>query len=404
MRLLFVHDHYFACLNGVVYSDTFPYVVWQRYLRHFEEITVLGRCASEEAVLGRQQVSSGPGVSFHFGENISTAVALLTTRPREKRRVEALVADHGAVIARLPSEYGLMAAEIARRMRKPYLLEVVGCGWDALWHYGGLRARAYAPLLALRMKRAVWSANFVSYVSQRFLQRRYPVRPHGTAAAISNVEVGRFEEAVLARRLERIRQSRGRVRLGLIGSLKTRYKGVQTAIEALGRIRSLGFELHVLGRGDPGPYQRMAEAVGVADSVFFEGTLPSGDPVLRWLDDIDVYLQPSLTEGVPRALIEAMSRGCICFASRVGGIPELLDDDCTFPPADADAIAELLERRSSDSAWCELQALRNFQEAKKYTKEVLDARRAELLGKFERAARSRQPVSSVRDGGFQRSR
>ena len=48
------------------------------------------------------------------------------------------------------------------------------------------------------------------------------------------------------------------------------------------------------------------------------------------MDTLDLYIQPSNTEGLPRALIEAMSRGCPCVGSDAGGIPELLASPCIF--------------------------------------------------------------------------
>lgn len=43
------------------------------------------------------------------------------------------------------------------------------------------------------------------------------------------------------------------------------------------------------------------------------GVLPADQAVLDWLDEIDLYIQPSLTEGLPRAVIEAMDTGCIVY-------------------------------------------------------------------------------------------
>ena len=52
-----------------------------------------------------------------------------------------------------------------------------------------------------------------------------------------------------------------------------------------------------------------------------------GDEFGHTNDNIDVFIMPSLQEGLPRSMVEAMSRGCNVIGSRVGGIPELLDDN-----------------------------------------------------------------------------
>jgi glycosyltransferase involved in cell wall biosynthesis len=380
MRAIFVHDHRFV-VRAQVHSTVYPYDTWRRYLQVFDELTVLGRRADDEPGTGSLSVSSGPGVRFHFGEGLASLASLLRLGGRENGHITRLIAEHDAVIARLPSEYGLAAVGAARTLRKACLVEVVGCARDAYWNYGSVAAKLYTPVAVARMRKAVGAADFVSYVTESFLQRRYPAKAGAVTAAISNVEIEDLPASVLAARLRRIRASEGRVVFGLIGSLKTRYKGVQTAIVALGGLDRAGrdFELRVLGGGDTSAYQRLAERTGIGGRVSFDGTLPGGRAVWKWLDGVDVYLQPSLQEGLPRALIEAMSRACPAVASSAGGIPELLDRGSMFPPGDAPAMAELIRTQALDPAWREAQAARNFEAAGRYTRTVLNRERGELL-------------------------
>jgi hypothetical protein len=83
--------------------------------------------------------SSGPNVRFSLGPGFSS---LLGLSQGEAVRVRQLVAEHDAVIARLPSEYGLAAARAARALHKPFLVEV-GCARDAYWNPEGPAARPY---------------------------------------------------------------------------------------------------------------------------------------------------------------------------------------------------------------------------------------------------------------------
>lgn len=387
VRVLFVHDHRFVSRDDGVYSTVFPYEVWLRYLEHFENVTVFARRADADDH-GQLSRSSGSGVSFLFEESIASVRALAGDRRRARRRLRSLVLAHDAVVARLPSEFGLLAATAARKAGRPCLVEVVGCGGEALWHHGGITARAYAPVLFARMRRVVKGAGFVSYVTRDFLQRRYPADPAAVTASISNVEIPAVPESVLERRIRRIREQRRRVVIGIIGALRTRYKGVHTAIESLAALglHDRTIELRVLGAGDSTPYRELATRCGVAGSVFFDGTLPGGEPVERWLDDLDFYLQPSLSEGLPRALIEAMSRGCPAIGSSVGGIPELLEEECRITAGSVPALAALLKLRLFDTPWLADQAARNYQRAQEYAKPILAGRRSALLGRLAAAA------------------
>lgn len=75
-----------------------------------------------------------------------------------------------------------------------------------------------------------------------------------------------------------------------------------------------------------------AGRLGVADRVTFVGTVPAGAAVRAHLDAADLVVVPSRTEGLPRALIEAMARGLPAVGTTVGGIPELLADVDLVPP------------------------------------------------------------------------
>ena len=132
---------------------------------------------------------------------------------------------------------------------------------------------------------------------------------------------------------------------------------------------------------------------GLATNVRFDGTLPAGEPVFDWLDAIDVYLHPSLAEGLPRAVIEAMSRGCPVVASNVGGTPELLPAEVLHDPGDVDRLSDLL-RLATDHGFRVAAARRNFDTAREYSREKLLARRDEFWGAFAEAARQQKSISA----------
>ncbi|MBD2215269.1 glycosyltransferase [Nostoc linckia FACHB-104] len=61
-----------------------------------------------------------------------------------------------------------------------------------------------------------------------------------------------------------------------------------------------------------------------AQRIIVTGHLPNSAVVAEYLHLCDVYLQPSLWEGMPNALLEALACGCCCIASDAGGIPEVI--------------------------------------------------------------------------------
>lgn len=392
MKALFVHDHRFMPVGGGVLSEAqFSSLMWARYLRAFNELYVLARRGRIAAGKRPQdlETSSRSEVHFRFAPSLSSPIACITRRREALAVTQQCVADVDVVIARVPSELGLLAMEVAKRMSKPWVVEVVGCPWDAFWNFGSWRGKAYAPIVTWRMRRAVARSRFALYVTREFLQRRYPC-PGGITVACSNVEIPKPSEVVLSARLTRYQVPRQSFILGHIGSLHSAYKGLQTILKTLANIKRTfhNVELRVLGPGDARRWQELADRYGVLDMVKFQGTLPSGEPVLRWLDDLDVYLQPSYTEGLPRALIEAMSRGCAAIGSWAGGIPELLSPEVLIKPGDSRALAGLIARLIENSDLQRQQARKNWNTAGEYSREVLEARRQNFWEHIASVARN----------------
>ena len=65
---------------------------------------------------------------------------------------------------------------------------------------------------------------------------------------------------------------------------------------------------------------------------------------------IDVFILPSLTEGTPNAIIEAMAHGKPVVGTNVGGIPDLVTEDVGFlvPPGDPRALGVAMSRLATD--------------------------------------------------------
>jgi glycosyltransferase involved in cell wall biosynthesis len=96
--------------------------------------------------------------------------------------------------------------------------------------------------------------------------------------------------------------------------------------------------------------EAQARALGVMTSVTFAGFRAPARPFVA---AARLLVQPSLTEGMPNAVLEAMSAGLPVVASRVGGVPELVVDDETgllVPPGDPEALTAAIVRMLSDPA------------------------------------------------------
>ncbi|MFX3635795.1 MAG: glycosyltransferase [Candidatus Pristimantibacillus sp.] len=403
MKVVWAHDHtfYFNESGKFFSGGKLPYAVWERYLGVFDGITVAcrGKKTSADADMSGKTISSGPNVDFLVLPSLSNPVNKLTKRGYIEQTLRESIGKADAVIARLPSEIGAEAIRVARSLGKPYAIEVVACAWDGLWNYGNLQGRLYAPFALMQTRVIAKSAPYALYVTEQFLQNRYPCAG-GHTESCSNVEIPETSDDVLARRLERI-QSVGGVApltIGLIGSLNGRTKGIDIAMKAIAKVRPYlppSVKFRVLGDGDSARWQALADKLGIGNVVSFEGVLPSGGAVLEWLDGVDLYVQPSYQEGLPRATIEAMSRGCPVLGSTAGGIPELIHESCLHRPGQVGQLAEQLKRAVTDRAWIKEQAERNFGRSKFYTKTKLDAKRQAFWQSFGESVSMRAVASST---------
>ena len=116
--------------------------------------------------------------------------------------------------------------------------------------------------------------------------------------------------------------------LGFAGELREK-KGLRYLIQALRSVREKRpASLLVIGEVRPSEAVRVIEGIGpgtlAENRVLVTGQLAAPEDVNRHLALCDVYLQPSLWDGMPNALLEAMAAGRGCIASDAGGIPEII--------------------------------------------------------------------------------
>lgn len=118
-------------------------------------------------------------------------------------------------------------------------------------------------------------------------------------------------------------------------------KGLATLLEVVAGLVQDGHDLRLalLGEGRLRfELQQQAEDLGIAGRVLFAGYVDKAEDYLRYFN---LFCLPSLTEGLPMVLLEAMAARVPVAASRVGGIPEVLDQGrlgFLFEPAKSESL------------------------------------------------------------------
>ncbi len=138
-----------------------------------------------------------------------------------------------------------------------------------------------------------------------------------------------------------------------VGALAER-KGHSTLLQAAAQLQQDGLRLRYLICGD-GPLRTTLEdearRLGLAKTVHFLGFCAD---VIHYLAVADVFVHVPLWEGLGVAVIEALAAGLPVVASRVGGIPELIEDGHSgllIPPQEPFTLTTAMKRVIDDMPW-----------------------------------------------------
>ncbi len=296
---------------------------------------------------------------------------------KTKRTICDKIEDVDLVVGYIPSlnaEYSLL---YAKKIGKKFLSIMVACPWDGLWNQDWKR-KIIAPYRFLLNRYVLYHSDYALYVTNKFLQNRYPTRVKGlNAVGISDVALEENCIDEINFRFSKIDAlSKGdEIKLVTTATLDVVYKGQRYVIAALKRLKEMGYDnyhYYLIGGGSNKYLSRIAKKLGVSNQVHFVGKL-SHEQVFKCLREMDIYVHPSLQEGLPRSVVEAMSLGLPCIGAMTAAIPELLDYQFVVRRKSvADIVDKIL---LLDKAMMKKQAERNFLEAKNYSSKFLDERR-----------------------------
>ncbi|HNW34968.1 MAG TPA: glycosyltransferase [Candidatus Ozemobacteraceae bacterium] len=362
--------------DGAVWSSTgMAYGYWTRYLDVFEHVQVTARLQTVSQAAPGAVRADGEGVSV-CGVPYFVGPVQMISRAMSVWRALGGVAQAGdAVILRIPSQ---MASLLRRRMvcrELPYAVEVIADPFEqfgpGVHHVPGMRLIRLISLIEMRLD--CRKASVAAYVTQNELQKRYPCP--GGMFGVSDVDL---DPAAFADGPKRFAPAAAARKWLLVGSLHHGQKGTDLLLRAMASLRDSGAAtgrdatLTVIGDGpERAGLIDLACSLGLADRVRFPGSLPGHRDVRKCLAEADLFILPSRSEGLPRAMLEAMAMGLPCIGTRVGGVPEILQKEAIVPPADLPALAAKLNEVCDDAARLNALAAENYKTAGRFRKERL---------------------------------
>lgn len=369
--------------NGIYCSVTLTNEMFDRFFSVVDDLYVVVRTFQSDKSF--QELNMKPLITKHMKvievENLVSPKGLIFDKPAFEKSIRGVIKKSDLLFCRMPSITSNSVIKVAKSLKKPYLVEVGGCAWDSYWNHG-ISGKMVAPIMFFNEKRNVRDAAFATYVTKEFLQKRYP--SNGFTTNCSNVYLQSISEDVLETRLRKIDGLDVRkVVVGTaVNSIDVRYKGEQYVIRAMKDLMADGYEIEyqIAGPGEGTYLKQQAEEYGIKNFVKFIGPLRK-EEIFDWYKSIDIYVQPSKQEGLPRTVIEAMSTGCPCLGSDIAGIPELLDKECLFSPDKNSEVVEAFKLMLSNESMVEKARL-NFERAKEYNLIDIEKRRQQMFRKY----------------------
>ncbi len=382
MNLLFVHDGpLYYDDNGVFYEFAY-HKLKERYSILAENISFLIRT---EKLVGNTSFTAVPKeITIISVPNFKTIRHHFSNKKIAKKIIQEAVYNADYIVLRTQSSIAQLAYKYVQLYSKPFIVECVGCSWDAYWNHSIL-GKIVAPYMEYQTRKIIKHSKYVYYVTSEFLQRKYPTK--AKSIACSNVVLEKIDDSILEKRLKKINAlaHKQKIVLGTAASLDTRYKGQEYVIKAMKNLKKQGIDIEYRLAGGHNWnnsntfLEDLAKKCEVAENVVFEGNLDK-DKILDFYDGIDFYIQPSKQEGLPRAVIEAMSRGCPVLGSNLAGIPELIQEECLFTKGNVRAVVNVIKRACK----MDLQkiSIQNFEKSKSFKNEVLEKRRILFYTEF----------------------
>ena len=376
MTLFLATEYRLTLCRNRYYSYGKFAIILKRYYDNFGEVIICTRVNNTEDGLNEKLYDITSFIKKVIPVQLSKAFLHL-----EDHRMLDGMAQCDMVVGRFDSIVSCRAAYCANKIRKPFLAELMADAWDGYWNHG-IIGKIIAPYMYLATRNAVKDADFAIYVTKSFLQKRYPCK--GFTTNVSNVLIKEMKEEDVQKRIAKIEtHSLDEITLMTTAAVDVMAKGHEYVVKAIPSLNKHGIKIKylIVGGGDQTRLRTLADKLGVLNQVCFLGEL-SLQEVFKTIEKSDIYIQPSLQEGLPRSVIEAMSKGCPCIGAKTAGIPELLPQECVFKRKSSDSIARVIISVAHKDK-LKMLSRNSFETAKEYQDDVLSVRRNDFYDKIK---------------------
>jgi glycosyltransferase involved in cell wall biosynthesis len=373
-------EQHFLEYKGAVYTDiAFAYRYWQEYLEVFDEVCPIARVRKVSTLPKGWQRADGPNVCFICITDYLGFWDLLLKMLRVLFDCFKATRKRGCYLLR-GGNIGICCWLYLRLRKQPYAVEVVGNVGESVLTVKNVQILGLNRLIAYvghKVSRLKTRKAFCASYTSRYLQNLYPSSNRSKEWVFSSVSL---EKQIFTgpRTLEQLKVKP--FHIISVGRLEPE-KGHLVLIETVGQLLRQGFDVRATIVGPGKEMDRLRSSVEkmvLSGRVNICGAIPQGQKLFAKFDEANLFVLPSFTEGMPRALIEAMARGLPAIGSDVGGVKELLPEEYRVQPKDCKALAGKIAEVIDDFEQLAKMSKTNFAKAKDYRLEIMNQRKMEF--------------------------
>lgn len=373
--LVTIDHHFFKTKDGKVWCRTIHnQQFWERYTSVYDKIFVLCRLKenTEYKDVENFLLSSCENVEFLSVPDFTGPIEYIKKNLKIKKEIKQKLSGIGRFIPifRLPSTLGFLAYDILKKENLDYGVEVVANPITAYAKKNSLFHFFLKKYYTKKLKEACKNAKGVAYVTEFHLQKYFPTTGFSTNYSSIDLDSSFF--------FKREKFNKEKLTFIHVSNIHSEKKGHRTLLKALGKLNNEGydFECFIIGNGRKlEEFKQLSIDLHLKEKVFFVGELSEKEEIKSYLKKSDVLVFPSESEGLPRAIIEAMACSLAVISSPVDGIPELINKDFLKDFNNYEEYSKLLKLFSDDRRLLESESLRNFKKAKEYSIDKLSIKR-----------------------------
>lgn len=395
MRLLVLLEMHFFKYKGKVYTEvTADYNFWSRYLEVFDNLTVCARMseAGKNFDPSKYLLSSRENVDFIELPDFQGVNGLIKNYFKVKKIIKQAIRTCNCAIFRVPSPISMVAYSEIKKSGRPFAIELMMNPYTA--HSKDALKHPLQPiiqyLITKQTKNICMNANGVSYVTEYVLQKMYPCRAMLFNQDNDNYFTAEYSTITLREDDFHFRdwkmENSNPIVLVHSGKMENYRKGQVTFLKVVKKLVENEKSVKAIMIGDGGKrveFENLAKQFNISEYVEFKGWISGFDAIKNELRKGDIFIFPTIGEGLPRSVIEAMANGLVCVSSPVDGVVELIDSDYLADFDDVERFVQIISKLMENPELLKKISLFNTEKAKKYHESMLKLKRKEFYLKLQ---------------------